>query len=379
MAGAKRIRSVGGRGHGSRAESGPAPGARAGKQRAGRAIRAGNLYLARRMHPVLFEIPGLGFPIRAFGATVAAGFLVGLWLWGKLLARYGDDPRQDPARGSQVALWILIGVIGGARLMYVTVETTRYLRAERTPAMQEFLDAAPGERGGVALRLGAEPADEVERARPLTVGHDLLHDPLQVFFVWRGGLVMYGGLFGAVLLGVWSAKRNGLHPWNALDTGLVSGFFGQTIGRWGCLLVGDDYGSLVPERWAHLPFPLTLRVPSLEWLEAHPESLFDHDLAGQVIWATQPWMSVNAILVALAGWWLLRRRRWYGQVSAWILVQYSLTRFAIEFFRGDHVRGVWFGGALSTSQLIAIPCALAGLFLLVRFRGRRTAPAPAGA
>jgi prolipoprotein diacylglyceryltransferase len=109
-------------------------------------------------------------------------------------------------------------------------------------------------------------------------------------------------------------------------------------------------------------------VPSLEWLEAHPDSLFDHQLAGELLWATQPWMSLNALLVGLVGWWMLRRRRWYGQVAALILVQYSITRFVIEHFRGDAVRGVWFGGALSTSQLIAIPGALLGLWLLWRFR-----------
>ena len=340
-----------------------------------RAKGGGSSYLAPRMHPVLFEIPGIGFPIRAFGATIAVGFLVGLWIWGRLLARYGDDPKEDPARGSQVALWILVGVIGGARLMYVAVETARYLGAERTPAMQEYLDASPRERGTLVARLGPEHVDEIERARPLTVGHDLLHDPLQVLFVWQGGLVMYGGLFGAVLLGTWSARRYGLNPWNALDTGLTAGFFGQMIGRWGCLLVGDDYGAVVPERWRHLPFPITLRVPSREWLEANPESLFGEHLAGEVLWATQVWMSASALLVALVGLWLLRRRRWYGQVAAWILVQYSASRFVIEAFRGDEVRGVWFGGAISTSQLIAIPGVLAGIVLLVRFRHLRTAPA----
>ena len=109
---------------------------------------------------------------------------------------------------------------------------------------------------------------------------------------------MYGGFAGAMLLGTWAARRAGLHPWNALDTALVGGFVGLAVGRWGCLLVGDDYGRIVPEKYAHLPFPLTIRVPSLEWLTAHPKSLFDDGLAGKVLWATQPWMSLNALAVA---------------------------------------------------------------------------------
>ena len=219
---------------------------------------------------------------------------------------------------------------------------------------------------------------ELEQARALAVGYDLLHDPIQILLVWRGGLVMYGGFFGAMLLGTWASRRKGLNPWNALDTGLICGFFGQAVGRWGCLLVGDDHGSVVPEQYESLPFPLTIQVPSLEWLQANPDSLFDHQLADQVLWATQPWMSINAALVALVGWWFLRRRRWMGQVAAVVLIQYTITRFIIESFRGDSVRGLWFNDTISTSQLIAIPGLLVGIYMYMRRVGGGPPPKPAG-
>ncbi len=318
------------------------------------------------MYPVLFELPGIGFPIRTFGVLVAAGFLFALWLWARLLARYGVDPENDPERGSRVAMWILIGVLGGARLMYVGVESMRYLRSDLTPGVEGYLATAERERVAAVLS-----PDELELAHRVQVGHDFLHDPLSVLFIWQGGLVMYGGFFGAILLGCWAARREGMNPLNALDTGLICGFAGQTIGRWGCLFVGDDYGSKVPEPYRDLPFPVTVRVPDREWLAANPESLFDPSLAGEVLWATQPWMSINALMIAVVGWLFLRRSRWHGQTAAWILVHYSVTRFAIEMFRGDDVRGVWFGGALSTSQLISIPAALVGLALLFWKRQRK--------
>ena len=209
------------------------------------------------------------------------------------------------------------------------------------------------------------------------MGYDFLHDPFQVLLIWNGGLVMYGGLFGALLLGVVGARRHQLNPWNAVDTGLVAGFVGLAVGRWGCFLVGDDYGSVVGEAYRDLPFPITLEVPSLAWLNAHPESLFDHALAGEVLWATQIWMSANAVLAALLGWWILRRRRWVGQAAAGMLVYYALSRFTIEIFRGDEIRGVWFGGALSTSQLVSIVGLILGVALLVRKPGPDVAEAPA--
>ncbi|NOT31554.1 MAG: hypothetical protein HOP15_13990 [Planctomycetes bacterium] len=329
------------------------------------------------MHPVLFHVPGLGFPVRTFGALVACGILLGIWLWGRLLARYGDDPQKDPERGSQVALWIVVGVLVGARLMYVGVESARYLSADVGANVAAYL--AAGARGAPTALLTPE---ELALAHQVSVGYDFVHDPFKMLLIWQGGLVMYGGLAGGILLGLHASRKHGLNPWNALDTALVCGFVGLVLGRIGCLMVGDDYGRVVPESradsWRPIAIanggevgPLTIRVPDLEWLTANTESLFDDGLAGKVLWATQPWMSLNALLVALAGWLWLRKRRHYGVPAALMLIQYSLARFAIEVYRGDEVRGVWFGGRISTSQIVSVLLFGLGLWLLAR---RRASP-----
>jgi phosphatidylglycerol:prolipoprotein diacylglycerol transferase len=329
------------------------------------------------MHPVLFEIPGTDFPIRSFGVFVALGFLLAVWLWGKVLARHGADPENDPDRASNVGAWILVGVVGGARLFYGAVETVRYVTADKTPAIERYLEADDRGRAIGSLLAEAETDEErraiqveLDEARRIAVGYAFTRDPLELLYIWKGGLVMYGGFFGAILLGVYAARKNGLHPWNALDTGLVCAFVGQSLGRWSCLLVGDDYGSIVPEGKEGLPFPLTITVPSSEWLANNPESLFAPELAGEVLWATQVWMSLNALLVAAVGYLVLRRKPAPGVVTGVVFLLYGVTRFVIEMFRGDEVRGVWFDGAISTSQLIAIPGALFGLWLILRMRKR---------
>src|SRR5262249_52450993 len=161
------------------------------------------------MHPVLFRVPGLDWPVRTFGALVAGGILFGLWVWGKLLARYGDDPKEDPQRASQAALWLVGGVLVGARLFYVGVEVTRYLAADVTPAMRTYL------KDGQHSAEAPSP-EELVAARRVQVGYDFLHDPFQVLLIWQGGLVMYGGLIGGVLFGIVGARKYGLNPWNGL-------------------------------------------------------------------------------------------------------------------------------------------------------------------
>lgn len=276
------------------------------------------------MYPILFHIPGLGFPVRAFGVLVAAGFLLGSHLFTKLAARYGDDPREDPARYSRVTLWILIGVIFGARAMYVVVEMLR----------------------------------------DSEVGRGYRESPLTMLAVWEGGLVMYGGMFGAIAAGMWSARREKVRAVHALDLGLVAGFVGQAVGRVGCFLVGDDYGRVVPAEFRDLPWPITLHVPRV----LPDGSLFGLENAGQVLWATQNWMTIKALIVAFVGWQILKRRRYAGQVSLWIVLMYALLRTGVEFFRGDEIRGVWFGGAVSTSQVVSLVAALVAIVLLVKNR-----------
>ncbi len=287
------------------------------------------------MYPILFTVPGIGLKLPAFGAMVALGFLLGSHLLGKLSAKYGDDKKNDPDRFAQITVWVLIGVIAGARAMYVIVEVLRTLNADDP--------SAP------------------------SVGRSFLDHPLRMFAIWEGGLVMYGGLFGAAVGGMWCAKRLKIRTLHALDLGLSAGFFGLAVGRIGCLLVGDDYGKIVPESARDLPFPITIHVPEV----LRDGSLFGPENAGQVLWATQPWMSINAVLLGLFGYWLLPRRRYAGQVALVLAVTYSIGRFVIEMFRGDSIRGLWFDGAISTSQLVSIVTGLLALTLLFLNRGRK--------
>jgi len=289
------------------------------------------------MHPVLFTVPGFDFQVRSFGVMLAIGFLVGAHFWGRLIARHGEDPAGDPERVSAVTVAVLFGVVLGGRLFYVIVELLRYWSS--------------GDVG--------------------SAGYQYVHDPVSIIAVWQGGLVMYGGFLGAIFLGMRSAKKHGLNPLNAVDTGLTAGFIGQAIGRIGCLLVGDDFGRVVPAGKESLPFPLTIKVPDLEWLRAHPQSLFPHDLAGETLWATQPWMSVNALILAVIGVFLLRRRKYMGQTSLILVVLYAITRFTIEAFRGDKIRGMWFGDTISTSQMISIIAGSIALLLLFKLRNRK--------
>jgi phosphatidylglycerol:prolipoprotein diacylglycerol transferase len=289
------------------------------------------------MHPYLFDIPlpfgDEPFHLRSFGVLVAVAFLFGAHVLQRFVARHGDDPKGDPERFSSIIMWVLFGIFGGARLMYVAVEILR-----DSPTGQGYLE-----------------------------------QPLSVLYFWEGGLVMYGGMAGGILLGIHRMRKLGVRWVHALDMGIIAAFFAQAIGRVGCLMVGDDFGKVVAKEYEHLPFPITVHVPD----PLPGGSLFGADNAGQVLWATQSWMSLNALLLGFVAWWIFRHQRYAGQTTLWTVVLYSIGRYTIENFRGDKIRGVWFDGAMSTSQLISVLAGLAAVALLFKNRGRRDETRPA--
>ena len=58
--------------------------------------------------------------------------------------------------------------------------------------------------------------------------------------------------------------------------------------------------------------------------------------------------------------WLLKRKKFDGQVFASLHDALRIERFLIEFLRGDEGRGEVFGGLISGTQLIAICLVLGG-------------------
>ncbi|HMK75429.1 MAG TPA: prolipoprotein diacylglyceryl transferase [Thermodesulfobacteriota bacterium] len=176
--------------------------------------------------------------------------------------------------------------------------------------------------------------------------------PLQMFKIWGGGLVFYGGLIpaAAVAFGYMSWRR--LPTWKLAD--LISPLIalGLSFGRIGCFFAGCCYGRETSLRWA-----VVFRNPdSLARLNIplHPTQLYD---------------AANGLAIFLFLSWMSKRKTFDGQIFWLFVFLYSITRFFIEIFRGDP-RGFLFGDMLSTSQGIGILLAIPSLFMLFYMRKR---------
>jgi phosphatidylglycerol:prolipoprotein diacylglycerol transferase len=183
----------------------------------------------------------------------------------------------------------------------------------------------------------------------------------------RSGGVFYGGLILAVLVGFWYVARHGLPLWTTCDVFAPGIALGHVTGRLGCLAAGCCYG-----RPADLPWSITFMNPLAAANVGTPLGIPLHPT--QVYEAGAELLILGLLLATER-----RGRAFPGRTFWTYLLLYAVSRFVIEFYRGDP-RGEMLG--LSTSQFISLILAPLSLIMLVwlsrhspetpRVQGRRS-------
>ena len=166
----------------------------------------------------------------------------------------------------------------------------------------------------------------------------------------RGGLSWFGGLAGGLAAGLTTLRRYRVPLVRGLAAASPGLALGHAIGRVGCFLVGDDYGS-----------PSTL-----PWAVAFPKGLPPTDVP---VHPTQLYEAVPLVIIA----WLLVRWRRQGVPDAVVLSRYLVlagaTRFAIEFVRINAP----VLGSLTLAQLWSLGLIAAGLAVRATLKVRTRA------
>ena len=145
-----------------------------------------------------------------------------------------------------------------------------------------------------------------------------LRNPLDIFKIWKGGLVFYGGVIFAIPVAVWYAKKKGLDIWSIADIFAPSLAIGHAIGRLGCFSAGCCYGKHADD----LPWAVTFLNPeSLAriGIPLHPTQLYES--AGEFI---------NFLILIT----LRKRQAFKGQLFWAYLLIYSVIRFTVEILQG---------------------------------------------
>ena len=286
------------------------------------------------MHPIAFHIGS--FAVHWYGVFIGIGFLVSFGLLLKI-RKYASLTVDQVYNISMIALFA--GVVG-ARLFYVI----------------QFWDKQFAGKG-----------------------------ILNMLNVHNGGLVFYGGFILAFtaecVYAKWPSVRRklglkekepakGEEPRKNISLLALLDVLGPAMalahafGRVSCFMQGCCFGKPAPEG-----FPLAVRFPKNSLAaDLYFSSTSD---GSQPVYPVQLFESAGNLLICIVLLLLLRKRKYAGTVGGVYLVLYGVTRFLLEFMRGDHKDFIL---GLTPSQFIAVALAIPGgviIYLLALKFGRQ--------
>jgi len=243
--------------------------------------------------PIAFSVGPLS--VRWYGLMYLAGFAVA-WALGTLRIRKGLAPVTRQQFDDLVFFGVL-GVILGGRLGYV---------------------------------LFYKP------------DHYVSH-PLEIFYVWQGGMSFHGGLLGVMAAMAFAARKHAIDYLRLMDFVAPLTPLGLAAGRLANFINGELWG-----RPTDLPWGIVFRGAGP--LPRHPSQLYEFALEGLALFALLWWFSS------------VPRRR--GEVSGLFLLGYGLFRFVVEFAREPDSFLGFLALGMTIGQWLCLPMMAGGVVLL---------------
>jgi phosphatidylglycerol:prolipoprotein diacylglycerol transferase len=187
--------------------------------------------------------------------------------------------------------------------------------------------------------------------------------PKELFSLARSGGVFQGGLFFGTVFALWYFHRKRIPTWKTADLIAPALAMGHGFGRIGCFSAGCCYGSGCSAPWAVVfKNEYAAQLTGVHLNESmHPVQLYE--------------AALNFLNFAVL-FFILKRKKFDGQVFAFYILNYSVIRFFTEYFRGDHEDAIYFirGASALTSlsypQLFCVLGLVAGAILAVVLKRR---------
>jgi len=270
------------------------------------------------MYPKLLElpwtIPHFGtITIYTYGVLLAAAYLLGL----QLALTRAKARGLDSTKVMDLGIYIIISALVGAKLLLLVTD------------FQTFKS-----------------------------------NPAELFNLLREGGVFYGGLIVAVLVALWYIRRVGLPLWTTCDVFAPGIALGHVIGRLGCFFAGCCFG-----RPTNVPWAITFTNPFAAANVGTPLNVPLHP--------TQLYEAGAELLILIFLLVTEKKGRMFAGRTFWLyMLLYAITRYVIEFYRGDE-RGTV--GPFSTSQFISLLLAPLAVLMLIYLGRLSNGPAHEGA
>ncbi len=253
-----------------------------------------------QIDPIIFEIGS--FALRWYSLAYITGLLLGWLFMRHLAARF--HPHISREQIDDLLFWVTLGVIIGGRLGYVLFYNASYY----------------------------------------------LQHPLDILFVWQGGMSFHGGLLGVAAAMLYVSRRHKISVLEISDLVAAVVPVGLFFGRLANFINAELWGRVTNVAWGVI-FPHAGDLPR------HPSQLYEAFFEGMIIFL------LNLILIFRFA--IFKRA---GFLTGIFLLCYGTARFFIEFFREpDAHLGLVLGG-LSMGQILCLFMVIAGLIFMHRAR-----------
>ena len=237
-----------------------------------------------------------------------------------------DFPHINPVAiqiGSIAIRWYSLAYIGGFGLGYLWIR--KDLTEELGDLKENALNMLSSVMIGIILggRLGYclfySPSYYIQ-------------NPIEIAYVWQGGMSYHGGAIGALLGAFLFAKKNKLNIYKAFDWVAMASTIGIFFGRLANFVNAELYGRITQVPWAMV-------FPGSDGQPRHPSQLYEAFGEG--------------LILGLILWLYKRKNPQPGRMMAVYLMGYGFIRFLIEYTREPNAHiGLWMG--LSRGQLLCV-------------------------
>ncbi|MEL7125116.1 MAG: prolipoprotein diacylglyceryl transferase [Pseudomonadota bacterium] len=287
--------------------------------------------------PDIFSVSlfGMEFALRWYALAYIAGIVIG-WRMVVMAAKTprlwpGDTPVMTPRQLEDMLTWIILGVILGGRLGYVAFYQPGYY----------------------------------------------LQNPVEILYIWQGGMAFHGGLLG-VVLAAYLYTRQGFNRFSVADAIVLGTPPGILLGRIANFINAELWGRPTELPWGvAFPGEAAQFCPDVVGICArHPSQLYEAALEGLILMIVLLWLV-----------WARGALKMPGLTCGVFFAFYGTGRFVIEFVRqpdaqfispGNPLGLAWHVGGygLTMGQILSLPMIALGAWLITRAR-RRAAVQPA--
>jgi len=256
------------------------------------------IFLHPSIDPVIFSLGILQF--RWYSLAYVAGFIIGLYFI-KNINRYKQKKLENKIIDN-FFIWSMIGVIFGGRVGYIIFYQSNIF----------------------------------------------FTNPIEIFFVWQGGMSFHGGLIGIIITTYFYTKIYNINFFQLSDLISLAAPIGLFFGRIANFINVELYGRITD-------FPFAMIYPTVDKYPRHPSQLYEAFFEGTIIFVILYYYNIKNF-----------NKENFGFSTGLFLIFYGIFRTLIEFIREpDYHIGLFFN-YISLGQILSIPLIIIGIGICIK-------------